>query len=183
MSKSILGRIYSQNFDGLEERLGSGPGGTIRLSDFTVYLHGRIDHFRCTMCNSNGLIDEQTFQCWVTGSAPPCASCKSTSRFGRPLSVGIKAPDITLYNEKLPEEREREVLEVNQVDFPQIDLLIIVGTSLRTNVVGALTLAQGLAKNARKNRKGELAVFFVNPNEPPDYFKVCDCFVVFYTIY
>ena len=180
MSKSILGRIYSQNFDGLEERLGSGPGGSIRLSDFTVYLHGKIDHYRCTMCNFNGPIDEHTFHCWLSGSAPACCECKPTSQFGRPLRVGVNAPDITLYNEALPEKREREVFEANQVDYPNVDLLIIVGTSLRTNVVGALSLAQGLAKNARKNAKGKLAVFFVNPKEPPDYFKVYDWFIFLY---
>ncbi|XP_071954883.1 NAD-dependent protein deacetylase sirtuin-3-like [Antedon mediterranea] len=107
--KGLLLRMYTQNIDGLE-RLAGIPA--VKL----VEAHGTFSTASCVKCGSksNGQEIKATI---LSGNVPKCSkrSC-----------FGVVKPDIVFFGEDLP-KRFFYYLK----DFPQCDLLIVMGTSLQ----------------------------------------------------
>jgi len=82
--KSKLQRIYTQNIDGLERRIGiplvESPHHAFLHGGY-VPLHGSLTQLICTRCSATrffGAVDMKVFQ---SGEAPECSSCLSKGDF------------------------------------------------------------------------------------------------------
>jgi len=121
--EGLLRRLYTQNIDGLEHRVGI-PGERI------VNVHGTMAKAFCTSCSSD--VDIAAFgrsveadikDVWGATPGPasstpiPCTSCGKTR----------VRPAITLFGEQLP-QRFRNL---SPSDAEAADLLIVSGTSLK----------------------------------------------------
>ena len=171
LSRNMLSRIYSQNFDGLEEYLGTGPKGILRLSDKTIFLHGQIDRVCCSLCRKKTTLNEHILKEWKSGKAPPCEFCQRTTWSGRRVKVGVLGPDIALYNDAVDQVREEAIYQAQLQDSKEIDMFIIVGTSMRQDVSGALQMTKTFCKFARSHAPGRKVIFYINPNPPPSYIR------------
>ena len=87
-SKSKLLRSYTQNIDGLEERVGlvgcssasddaSGKGKARLRSVRNVQLHGDIHRVRCIACAAEFPCEEEHLDSFLQGIAPGCPECAS----------------------------------------------------------------------------------------------------------
>ena len=86
--KGKLLRSYTQNIDGLEERVGllgsaseearsSGKGkAKINLKDVkNVQLHGDIRRVRCTLCSADYPFTDEYTNAFLDGNPPDCPEC------------------------------------------------------------------------------------------------------------
>lgn len=158
-TKGKLLRSYTQNIDGLEERVGivgstseaamttggKGKGkvsatgkSKLKLNEVkNVLLHGDIHRVRCTLCSANFSCEEQHLHAFRSGTPLDCPECSSRSearvaRSARPLTVGILRPAIVLYDEPHPLGEEIGAIETRDLGRKP-DLLIIMGTSLKVH--------------------------------------------------
>ena len=96
-TKGKLLRSYTQNIDGLEERVGLlgsasedaksvGKGKSkLRLKDVkNVQLHGDIRRVRCTLCSASFPFTDEYTESFLVGEAPDCPECASRCEY-RPL--------------------------------------------------------------------------------------------------
>lgn len=112
--KGLLRRVYTQNIDCLERAAGI-PDSEI------VEAHGS---FHVSHCLNPACRKEYSFQ-WIkdkilsdraaAAQVPKCDSCGT-----------IVKPDIVFFGERLP----GRFFELTDKDFPECDLLIVIGTSL-----------------------------------------------------
>ena len=87
--KGKLLRSYTQNIDGLEERVGlvgssnSGKGkGKMKAKDIrNVQLHGDIRQVRCTLCSADFPFNEEFTSLFLQGIAPECPECAGRCEF------------------------------------------------------------------------------------------------------
>jgi len=114
-----LHRIFTQNFDSLEEAAGI-PKEKI------VQLHGSLKSAHCISCNTEWSM--QKFKEHLVSDVPKCETCGSFVK-----------PDITLFGEAVSSVLTSE-------DFTQCDLLLVLGTSLR--VYPANTIVSSYVNNA-----------------------------------
>jgi len=105
-----LHRIFTQNFDSLEEAAGISK-------EKIVQLHGSLKSAHCISCNTE--YSMQQFKEHLFSDIPKCDICGSFVK-----------PDITLFGEA--------VSSVPSEDFKQCDLLLVLGTSLRVYPANAL---------------------------------------------
>lgn len=109
--KSLLLRCYTQNIDSLE-RIAGLPTKSV------VAAHGNFDSARCIDCKAS---HEVEFVREAVFAQEPCFCAD-----GRPGCNGLVKPDIVFFGESLP----RRFWSSMEVDLPQADLLIVMGTSL-----------------------------------------------------
>lgn len=179
--KTLL-RVYTQNIDNLEEKVGLTYGipdlGPLRPKRVTpskavayessrlrqdvsasiprcIPLHGSLKHLTCQACTYTVPLRAH-IDTLCSGVLPPCPMCVEmdvTRRLvgKRTRAVGRMRPDIVLYNEQ--HEDDNTIARLVQRDTaiggsrrksPPIDLLLVVGTSLR--VSGAKNLVRQLAE-------------------------------------
>lgn len=193
--KKKLLRCYTQNIDGLEDKMNLKMG--IDLSEFdsrgpftktwqgldVVQLHGNINSLACTQCFHNFNWNVEYREQFSNGSNPECKNCylKYQERLylGKRLTgnIGMLRPNIVLYGENHP---QAEILAngLNKDINLRPDLFIIMGTSLRVD--GVKKLVKSLAQSVH-NRGG--TVLFVNKTPVSqamwsniiDYEILCDC--------
>lgn len=114
--KGLLLRMYTQNIDGLE-RIAGIPAEKL------VEAHGTFATASCTRCGKK--YDPKDFRKKLfSGVIPRCMS---------DLCWGVVKPDIVFFGEDLP-RRFYYYLK----DFPQCDLLIVMGTSLEVEPFASL---------------------------------------------
>ncbi|KAI0669757.1 DHS-like NAD/FAD-binding domain-containing protein [Trametes maxima] len=149
-SKKKLLRSYTQNIDGLEERVGlvgtashdaknHGKGkAKIRTKDVrNVQLHGDIHRVRCTFCSADFPCTQDHLDDFLIGIPPDCPECASRSsarvaRSARALKVGTLRPAIVLYDE--PHPLGDDIGTIQTADLTRKpDMLIIMGTSLKVH--------------------------------------------------
>ena len=109
-TKGMLLRCFTQNIDGLEREAGVEPSKI-------VAAHGHFDTARCLRCrrqHTKAYVKEHVFADLV----PRCEKDKCT---------GIVKPDIVFFGENLP----RDYFVRSDTDFPECDLLLVMGTSLQ----------------------------------------------------
>ena len=115
--KGLLLRLYTQNIDGLEFECGLDES-------VVVAAHGSFNKSRCLSCGKEydfEFIKKQIYdpKGELPVKVPRCSACKSKSK-------NIIKPNIVFFGERLP----KEFYELQDVDFPKCDLLLIIGTSL-----------------------------------------------------
>ena len=99
-------RVYTQNVDGLERKV-----GLTRL----VECHGSFASFTCLRCQARADPDECKARI-LQGDMPTCPMCH-----------GIVKPDVILFGEALPKSFERSL----QADMRAADLVLVIGSSLK----------------------------------------------------
>ncbi|XP_054758706.2 NAD-dependent protein deacetylase sirtuin-2-like isoform X1 [Lytechinus pictus] len=107
--KGILLRHYTQNIDTLD-RIAGVPDEKI------MEAHGSYHTGHCLNCNEE-YTEELMREKIMADLIPKCAKCDEG---------GVIKPDVVFFGESLPHLFPRLVSE----DFPQCDLLIVMGTSL-----------------------------------------------------
>ncbi|CAE7272387.1 SIRT3 [Symbiodinium sp. KB8] len=108
--KKILRRVYTQNIDCLERKVGI-------QESLLVECHGTTRRARCDECRT--FISKEEY---FDQADPPRCRCGSALR-----------PDIVLFGEPLPESFSQ-----HKSDFQNADLLIIMGTSLKVHPFASL---------------------------------------------
>jgi NAD-dependent SIR2 family protein deacetylase len=164
-------RHYTQNIDCVERLLPD-------LDAKTVRLHGRLDQARCAMCNVVCDYKPDLFQ---GSDSLHCQRClqRSQDRIAkgkRPWNTGRLRPDILLYGEPHPDDRE--ILETTKYDLETCpELVLIVGTKL--GIPGARSIAANFCHAARSVGG---ASFWISKEEPMssvkglcDYVLIGDC--------
>ena len=109
--KGILRRVYTQNIDALEFLAGLPE-------DKVVEAHGTFMRSYCVSCKHNydlGWLKRQIFSPSSNEGVPKCDRCG-----------GVVRPDVVLFGESLPER----FWSCARQDFPECDLLLVLGTSL-----------------------------------------------------
>lgn len=109
--KGVLLRCYTQNIDSLENLAGLPK-------ESVIAAHGNFDGAHCVECRAEHDVE------YVKSSVykqTPCYCVK-----GRKGCKGLVKPAIVFFGESLPEKFWKMVPQ----DFPQADLLIVMGTSL-----------------------------------------------------
>ncbi len=162
-TRGVLTRVWSQNVDGIEDKVGnlSTCYATGRDDPFprTFRLHGTLEEMVCQESKSHCFpFDPQLF----TGSKPPdCKSCVDSNNkkrakaemLNRPPTrlsscvVGKLRPNITLYEEF---DEGPDVAKVLRRDFSKRrspDCVLIVGTRLKT--AGARRLLGQICRRAK----------------------------------
>jgi NAD-dependent deacetylase sirtuin 2 len=115
--KGLLSRLYSQNIDTLERRAGV-PGEKLVEAHGTFYS----SHCLTPSCNSEYDMEwmkERIFE----DTVPSCDKCNA-----------LVKPDIIFFGESLPSRFFR----LSNQDFPECDLLIVIGTSLTVQPFASL---------------------------------------------
>ncbi|XP_068433974.1 NAD-dependent protein deacetylase sirtuin-3, mitochondrial [Clinocottus analis] len=113
--KSQLLRMYTQNIDGLERLAGIPP-------EMLVEAHGTFATATCTACLRE-YEGAEIRPDVMRGVVPRCTACK-----------GVVKPDIVFFGEELPLRFFKYL-----TDFPQADLLIVMGTSLEVEPFASLS--------------------------------------------
>ncbi|KAF9076818.1 DHS-like NAD/FAD-binding domain-containing protein [Rhodocollybia butyracea] len=153
-------RSYTQNIDGLEERVGlvgnagssskgktKGKGPALKQCR-NVQLHGDIHRVRCQACSAEFPCTEAHLELFSKGVSPDCPECLQRSnarvaRSARALRVGSLRPAIVLYDE--PHPLGDDIGVVQGCDLARKpDMLIIMGTSLKVH--GLKKLVKEFAK-------------------------------------
>lgn len=153
-------RVYTQNIDGLELKAGLHTSIELDLNEDPpvrcIPLHGMLDELRCSSCSSIFKL-EAYYQCLKDGQFPECSQCQEkmderVKQGKRLIRVPCLRSNIVLYDEDHP--YGDEIAEAQKNDIPQVDFLLVVGTSLTVN---------GTAKLIRQFSKA-LQVKFPNKN-------------------
>ncbi|KAH7930382.1 DHS-like NAD/FAD-binding domain-containing protein [Leucogyrophana mollusca] len=186
-AKRKLLRSYTQNIDGLEERVGlcgsssqeakaSGKGKSkLKLKEVkNVQLHGDIHRVRCTYCSANFPCTDEHLEMFNNGVPPDCPECSTRSsarvaRSARALKIGTLRPAIVLYDEPHPLGDDIGTIQTSDIGRKP-DMLIIMGTSLKVH---------GLKKLVKDFAKAVHASADVSPGSSPKPTKSWQGKVVF----
>ncbi|KAH6883586.1 DHS-like NAD/FAD-binding domain-containing protein [Thelonectria olida] len=186
-----LARVYTQNIDRLEEKVGLSTNiskglGTEnkRKQDQVecVALHGSLHELRCSLCGLQASWDTDSREnCTLSGLAPPCPHCANTitarvalgKRRTRP---GYLRPDVVLYGEEHP--RSELISTITEYDISEEpDLLLILGTSLKAH--GFKVIVKEFAKAVHCSGGKVILVNKTNPGKlwagVIDYWVEWDC--------
>lgn len=124
MKTAKLTRLYQQNIDGLEGQCTNLPRERV------VMVHGSMDEAECALCKTKS--DFQSFCNLVEKNIKdlpgkdPKAPALSTPIVCDLCGYEAMKPSIVLFRSALPEE----FFHCAREDLPDIDLLIVIGTSL-----------------------------------------------------
>jgi NAD+-dependent protein deacetylase SIR2 len=144
----LLKRLYTQNIDGIEAKIGFDLSGSQMSDTLCIQLHGTILQLRCHICHSKEPV-ESYFDVLQAGSLPQCNVCriKASHRLAaghRPHAEGLLRPNVLLYGEENMDEvimnavqQDLTLMEMNQV-------LLVVGTTL--HIPGVKQVTQEIAK-------------------------------------
>ncbi|KAH7916361.1 DHS-like NAD/FAD-binding domain-containing protein [Hygrophoropsis aurantiaca] len=186
-TKQKLLRSYTQNIDGLEERVGlcgsssqdaktNGKGkAKLKVKEVrNVQLHGDIHRVRCTFCSADFPCTEEHLDKFNNGVPPDCPECSTRSharvaRSARALKIGTLRPAIVLYDEPHPLGDDIGTIQTSDIGRKP-DMLIIMGTSLKVH---------GLKKLVKDFAKAVHATGSVAPNASPKSVKSWQGKVVF----
>ncbi|KRY10869.1 NAD-dependent protein deacetylase sirtuin-1, partial [Trichinella patagoniensis] len=114
-------RVYTQNVDTLEKQVGLHK---------VVYCHGSFDTATCMECGFK--VDCEEIRDAVFNEAIP--TCRNCAQIGL---RGVMKPDIVFFGESLP----RTFYESVAADQSQVDLLIVIGSSLKVRPVSFIPRA------------------------------------------
>eukprot|EP00316_Scyphosphaera_apsteinii_P012173 CAMPEP_0119319850 /NCGR_PEP_ID=MMETSP1333-20130426/50509_1 /TAXON_ID=418940 /ORGANISM="Scyphosphaera apsteinii, Strain RCC1455" /LENGTH=417 /DNA_ID=CAMNT_0007326367 /DNA_START=21 /DNA_END=1274 /DNA_ORIENTATION=+ len=121
-TKGLLKRCFSQNIDSLESAAGVPK-------DLVVAAHGNFDGCTCIE-NGDRVPLEEMRRAVQVGKDGEGGWLALAQKYG-----GLVKPDIVFFGEQLPER----FFMLMQHDFPQCDLLIVMGTSLKVHPFASLT--------------------------------------------
>ncbi|KAG2237283.1 hypothetical protein INT48_009016 [Thamnidium elegans] len=128
--KGKLLRNYTQNIDTLEHK------ANIKR---VVNCHGSFATASCVTCGYK--VDGKEIEQYIMAQqVPPCPKCKpqpnnnNNSDDESQTGASIMKPDITFFGERLPAEFDNLLV----VDTEQVDLLIVMGSSLKVSPVSEI---------------------------------------------
>lgn len=170
------------NLPNFERHVGIA-GGKLNGGCEVVQLHGELENVRCTICQKIQTWSEVEQISFLRGEAPVCGFCKLDDVVRRAAgkrgsAVGTLRPNIVLYGESNPMEKDIGTLLSHDLRFSP-DLLLIMGTSLKVH--GLKTIIKEFAKAVHAKKTG--VVLFINLTEPTksvwkdviDYWVEMDC--------
>jgi NAD-dependent SIR2 family protein deacetylase len=154
-------RVYTQNIDGLEMKAGLTAYPNLQSdlapnpSVHCVSLHGSLLHLRCQSCNST-FLTEMYIHVLHQGALPHCETCRRASENRvlegkRTLPLRSIRPDIVLYGDDFHPTADQITAIANQ-DMRTIDLLLVVGTSLR--IPGTRDIVRNFSAQLRRKGNG-----------------------------
>lgn len=177
-----LRRIYTQNIDGLESKVGFDLTQIPSLSSICIQLHGSLLWLRCMICSSRRPLENHIHDL-ESGVLVLCKACEATQKQreddGKRLrGCGTLRPDVVLYDEAAAESDI--IMEMASVDAKNVskgDVLLVVGTSLKIpGIIEIIKLIGSEVINSNGN------VIYLDLNPPPTglhkYFSLCvegDC--------
>lgn len=127
-----LKRLYTQNIDGLEGQCTKLP------RDKVVAVHGSMDQCHCAICGTtsdfNRFCDQVQSNIKDITQADPTAPKESTPVRCQVCNFAAVKPTIVLFRSPLPQEFFQRAPE----DILEVDLLIVIGTSLAVAPVNTL---------------------------------------------
>jgi NAD+-dependent protein deacetylase SIR2 len=162
-------RIYTQNIDGLESKVGFDLLGSDFSAMRCVPLHGSLLQSRCTVCSARRPL-AYNFHDLESGNLPYCGICKETNtkRGDKGLRLrtpGHLRPDIVLYDEEMEVDMGELIMTMASSDAENVSdghVLLVVGTSLQIPGVAKIIKIIG---SAVERVKGD--VIYLNHNAPP----------------
>lgn len=171
----LLLRVYSQNIDGLELRVGLQDWLSLQEeneeprngSGSVALLHGTLSNLVCSTKPRVHMDSIDThIQELESGHLPTCGLCLTAEQSSRlrPRPPGELRPDITLYDDPTTDHRDEEFGRLLALDKGEIDCLIVVGTSLRVKGV------QDMVKNFSRVTSTDRA-FYIALEPPPSQVK------------
>src|ERR1700722_4780131 len=183
-NRGTLLRVYTQNIDGLERKVGLhvGPSQHSDKPAKCIPLHGTLEHVRCQGCHSIDTLQSH-YDCLMSGSLPSCYVCQEEQRNRklsgkRPHKVPTMVPDVLLYGQ---ENGDGEYVgDIQMKDIRVTDLLVVVGTSLKVD--GAKSTVKEFSKYLRRHhsRTGPaLRAIYINTDltAPKTWSRVFDAWV------
>ncbi|KAG7452379.1 DHS-like NAD/FAD-binding domain-containing protein [Guyanagaster necrorhizus] len=203
-TKKKLLRSYTQNIDGLEERVGLLGSGSQEAKSSSrckskikakevrnVQLHGDIHRVRCMACSSEYPCTSEHVSIFNEGLSPHCPDCTQRSaarvaRSARATKIGSLRPAIVLYDEPHPLGDDIGSIQASDINRKP-DMLIIMGTSLKVH--GLRKLVKDFAKavhahsgasstSTGKTKRWAGKVVFVNKTAPgSEWSDVIDYYV------
>lgn len=163
-SANALIRLYTQNIDGLESKVGFDPLDHSPTSR-CIALHGCLTDLRCNCCSAIKPL-EQAFHLLKAGATPTCSfSARALPNLRqRTGTCGVFYPDIALYEERVKDEDYiKSAVNFDLRKITKHTMLLVVGTSLQIPGVAEIirTLSNAIASN------GAQAVYMdMDPNVP-----------------
>lgn len=173
--RGTLIRVYTQNIDGLEEKVRVSTYHRTRgeevLRQFQcILVHGSLRYLYCPSCHA--VEDAKKYKdTLMEGIFPDCGSCSRTQEMRKEAGKRVQEvpgliPDVVLYDQVHP-DGER-ILEFQMQDLygaRRIDLLLVVGTGM--HVIGTQRMIREFARWVRKDQ-GDLddgwCVIYLNLN-------------------
>lgn len=113
--KNVLLRNYTQNIDTLEREAKVSP-------EYLMEAHGSFGTASCVACKTNEDVNVVK-ECIFSATVPKCKKCGE-----------LVKPDIVFFGESLP----THFFQWMAKDFPECDLLIVIGTSLQVQPFASL---------------------------------------------
>lgn len=161
-----LRRIYTQNIDGLESKVGFDLTQIPSLSSICVQLHGSLLWLRCITCSARRSLENHIYDI-ESGQLPTCETCEATQKQRaddgrRPRQSGVLRPDVLLYDEATENDLIMEMASQDAKKVSKNDVLLVVGTSLK--IPGVLEIIK-LIGSAVTNSNGNIIYLDLNP--PP----------------
>lgn len=134
----MLHRLYTQNIDALELKVGLELPDPNQLTARCIPLHGSLTYVKCTVCHGRQRM-EPYFQDFKSGTPPTCPACLKDEKARqaglspkRPRKVGQLRPDILLYGEPNPwGDTTADIITKDTKSVTPKALLLVVGTSLK----------------------------------------------------
>jgi NAD-dependent histone deacetylase SIR2 len=183
--------VYTQNIDGLEEKIGLGTGLSSQAKDqsatsstatpLVIKLHGSLSDSRCTLCQTTIPTSAEYTDLYISGQSPSCPTCADRSairaaRSARGIKIGALRPGLVLYDEPHPDAERIGNVQVKDVDPAkgrEPEMVIVMGTSLKVH--GVKNFLRSLVKTIRANHSTDTApshrIAFINKTAPPAEFK------------
>ena len=102
--RSKIMRIYTQNIDGLEYRVGLVEDEAVQDGKKLIDVHGNLGLLSCTICSFETPFKGELIQEYYEGVGRCCPQCQENSdarkaKGKRSLPIGILTPSILLYND------------------------------------------------------------------------------------
>ena len=158
--RGTLVRVYTQNIDGLEEKVGVSTYHRTRQEEVPgqfrcIPVHGSLRYLYCPSCHAveDGKEHENEM---MQGIFPECGSCSKTQETRREagkrvLQVSRLIPDVVLYDQVHPDgQRILEFMTEDLSGARSIDLLLVVGTGM--HVIGTQRMIREFARRVRQNQ-------------------------------
>lgn len=191
--KGRLLRVYTQNIDGLEDKIGLGNGvsshgkqsqaasNSSANTPLVIKLHGSLSDSRCTLCQTTMPTSTKYTELYTSGQSPSCPTCADRSamraaRSARGIKIGSLRPALVLYDEPHPDAEKIGNVQVKDVDPAkgrEPEMVVVMGTSLKVH--GVKNFLRSLIKTIKANHASDTApshrIAFVNKTAPPAEFK------------
>lgn len=165
----MLKRLYSQNIDGLEAKVGFDTFATTKTRK-CVLLHGNIATLRCGKCAAMYLL-ENYLASLGNGEPIACPGCTQKQDSDLALAKRVKTPghlrpNILLYNE--PCTAAEDIADITDCDTASIKpahVLLICGTSL--HIPGVQNIIKSFKTAMFSGKLHGCAVIYVDITSSP----------------